>query len=469
MNENKYYLEGTFSISDPEKKKEMNNLILEVLMKTGTCRMTTKKVNGKRVPVVAKAAPNKNGIVKFDYSIFEKKIRKGNYYDVNLCKLVIHDIGYNHFAVTMDLIMVILESYSETSCFYMCGDRLVNVTYLAEIIEELTGKILCFDRRARVFDTVAYLKQFKKYENFEYSFYAFPLDYITDDQGQFLFYFCNFDKVIGPVEHDSEHDSKSDRDRRKAFECFELLKKNMELKVEAKEYITQLLDMTLDERKRESEREHALDYIARVSVHLPGAYLVKIYSEVYDENFFDVWYQIGKNGYWDVEESRNLSITRQFSNKHRLSDLYKMTSEDDFLGLWSDDEIILSEAMRSNLEEYKKKYDEIDIDVIADYDTIAILMSCIDDLQTFWNKQKYIDKEMLDEFTLRKDDMRYKKAVFVLRALINDEIRMFSEFTEQQVREWILRRVNRNAFANKYWHYIDILSNKKRRYELLGF
>ena len=137
--------------------------------------------------------------------------------------------------------------------------------------------------------------------------------------------------------------------------------------------------------------------------------------------------------------------------------------------VWDNEEILYSNSMQENIATYKKRYFEIEESNLSDFDTIANLINCIDDLQTFWNRDKYIDKDLLEEFIKNKDDIKYKKAVYVLRMLINDEIEMFSEFTKQQVRKWILHKVNWRMCADKYWHYIDLLSNKKLRKELLDF
>lgn len=146
-----------------------------------------------------------------------------------------------------------------------------------------------------------------------------------------------------------------------------------------------------------------------------------------------------------------------------------MNNEDDFIGVWDNEEILFSNSMQENIAYYKKRYFEIEESNLSDFDTIANLINCIDDLQTLWNSDKYMDKDLLEEFIENKDDIKYKKAVYVLGILINDEIEMFSEFTKQQVRKWILHKVNWRMCADKYWHYIDLLSNKKLRKELLDF
>lgn len=467
MSDDKYWLEGKFTLTDSEKMQEMNNLILEILRKTGTCRLTTKTVNGKEISVVAKPEPDKDGIVEFDYSVFEKIIRKGNYYNVNTGELVTPDRGYNHFGLTMNLILTVLEAYSETPCYFMSENDLGDVIGPAAVIEELTGKVLNFDKRARAFETLIYFRQFDKYKNFEYPFKEFPFDYCRVYRGQFTF---TFFVLKEPIKAPEKAESKFDKDRQLAFGCLELLRLKKELKDEALTYIIKLMDMTLAERQEEVNKKHPLDFISKVAVFLPAAYLVKIYAEAFDIDFFTLWYRIGKKGYWDVAGSAEfVQDLKTPSSKHFLYKLYQMNNEDDFIGVWDNEEILFSNSMQENMAYYKKRYFEIEESNLSDFNTITNLINCIDDLQTLWNSDKYMDKDLLEEFIKNKDDINYKKAVYVLGVLINDEIEMFSEFTRQQVRQWILSKVNLSKCADKCWHYIDLLSNKKRRKELLDF
>lgn len=468
MSDEMFWLEGTFLLTDPEKLKEMNNLILELLRKTGICRLTTKTIAGKTMQVVSKAVPDECGIIQFDYSIFERIKRNGNYYDTKTGKLVTPDRGYNHFGFTMNLIMTVLEAYSETPCFFMQENELSDITGPAAVIEELTGKVLNFERRARAFDTLTYFRKIEKFKCFKYSYKDFPFDYYLRDYGQSAFVFLILNEPIAPVEEPLDSEFKKNKEM--AFLCLELFNLTKELKDEALEYISKLMDMSLEEREKEAEREHPLSFIASVSVFLPAAYLIKIYAEAFDMDYFELWYQIGKEGYWDVKGLCELiKKPRTASKKHRLYRVYKMKNEDDFIGLWEGDEIILSNITQENIEDYKQRYCEIDDNSLSDYDTIAGLIRCIDDLQSFWNIDKYVEYDLLEEFMMKKDDIRYKKAVMVLRMLIDDEIALFSEFTELQVRKWILKKFNRKKLANKYWHYAAILSNKERRNGLLGF
>lgn len=93
----------------------------------------------------------------------------------------------------------------------------------------------------------------------------------------------------------------------------------------------------------------------------------------------------------------------------------------------------------------------------------------MDDLENSWNIRKHIEYNLLEEFLNNKEDICYKKAVYTLRKLINNELLLFPELTESQLRKWVIGNVNTYFYTNRYWHYLDVLSNFTFRKTLLGF
>ena len=55
--------------------------------KCGIRKTAEMEAAGKKAIVVSPVYPDENGIVSFDYSIFEKKKRKISTYDMNTCEL----------------------------------------------------------------------------------------------------------------------------------------------------------------------------------------------------------------------------------------------------------------------------------------------------------------------------------------------------------------------------------------------
>ena len=75
MRDDLYRLEGTVMIPD-NKKDEFNRYILQILDACGIRKTERIELDGRPITVVRRPEPDGQGIVSFDYSIFEKKKRK---------------------------------------------------------------------------------------------------------------------------------------------------------------------------------------------------------------------------------------------------------------------------------------------------------------------------------------------------------------------------------------------------------
>ncbi len=133
-----YKLAGTLSIP-AGKKDELNRYILQILNKCGIRKTEEMRLDGKTFTVVSLPKPDKDGVVRFDYSIFEKRKRETASYNMNTFELIVPDGGYREFQMAMNIIYVMLESYSETCCYFMRGDKIVNIVGYVELISDLLG------------------------------------------------------------------------------------------------------------------------------------------------------------------------------------------------------------------------------------------------------------------------------------------------------------------------------------------
>ena len=126
MADNKYHLAGKVNVP-AEKRDEMNRYVLEVMDKCGIRKTEKMTIAGVEVTVVSPARPNADGVVVFDYSIFEKKRREISTYDLNTCELCAEDRGYDEFALVINMIMVLQEVYTNGGCYLVYSDELCNI------------------------------------------------------------------------------------------------------------------------------------------------------------------------------------------------------------------------------------------------------------------------------------------------------------------------------------------------------
>ncbi len=149
MKDNMFCLAGKVSIP-VEKRNEMNKYVLEIMDKCGIRKTVEMTVAGKKVTVAAPARPNTDGIVLFDYSIFEKKKRKISQYDLNTCELYVEDPGYNEFGVVMNMIMVLQEAYTNGGCYFIKSGKLYDVEIYLLLIQGVLGEKVTLPGRIRM-------------------------------------------------------------------------------------------------------------------------------------------------------------------------------------------------------------------------------------------------------------------------------------------------------------------------------
>ena len=151
MADNMYQLVGKVNVP-AEKRDEMNKYVLEIMDKCGIRKMEKMTVEGVEVTVVSPVQPNADGIVMFDYSIFEKYEREICTYDLNTCELHAEDRGYREFAVVMNMIMVLQEVYTNGECYFVKSGKLYNIEGYLFLLQGVLGKRITVPGRARMWD-----------------------------------------------------------------------------------------------------------------------------------------------------------------------------------------------------------------------------------------------------------------------------------------------------------------------------
>ena len=102
------------------------------------------------------------------------------------------------------------------------------------------------------------------------------------------------------------------------------------------------------------------------------------------------------------------------------------------------------------------------------FDMEAALAKAIAIMSLEW-ECRYVNKDMVDEFIGNKEVSSYKKAVYLLQKLLEEDMEMFGEFTKTQVLEWILYEIDPEEKESRYSAYMSLLGTKKHRKEFMGF
>ena len=117
-----YRVEGDIVIQG-ESKELMNLFVLQLLDKCGIRKTEEIELAGKKLSVVSLPRPDEEGIIRFDYSIFERQKKETAEYDMNTCLLTTPDRGYQEFGVVMNIITVLQVLLSDSECRFMKEDK----------------------------------------------------------------------------------------------------------------------------------------------------------------------------------------------------------------------------------------------------------------------------------------------------------------------------------------------------------
>lgn len=481
--ENEYGIMGKVSIPK-EKRTEFNENVLKIFKSCGIRKTENIKLAGKMVTVVHTPEPDANGIVEFDYSVFEMFKKKTSYYDMNTCELHVTDQGYGALGAIVNMIMVMQDAYSSEHCFFMHDQKIERVEGYAYMIEETTGIILSFPNRQKVWDMLLFLKSHNRHDEIN-------LDEILDIVPS---HFCNIDieelKTCLICSSSSVQEPKEWFDRKKenikyistdqrtfyAYELFQKLIKSKGKK-EIDKFLKELLDSQISDRECLSQHEDEWGILAEISLYdLPGC-IVTAYGWAAKEKFWDLWFSLGINGYKDINRIQDLNNKEtanepsENSTEREERDFYKnilRNNEDEFLEFWDDQELYLSDSMKKNLRKWKHLYEKADEVCAAKISIEIFLADILSEMQNIW-KCRYADKKLINEFMANSNDIRYRKALLVFRQILDMYSGDFPELTASQEKEWVIKKYVKKADRLQISGYASLLINNSRRAKLLGF
>lgn len=89
--DNRYWIEGKVNIPE-ERREEFNENVRKLFRLCGIRKLEEIEIAGKLCTVVHEPEPDGQGIISFDYSVFERQKRKISTYDMNTCELHVEGI-----------------------------------------------------------------------------------------------------------------------------------------------------------------------------------------------------------------------------------------------------------------------------------------------------------------------------------------------------------------------------------------
>ncbi len=467
-----YQLAGKVNVP-AEKKDEMNKYVLEILDKCGIRKTAKMNVAGEKVTVVCPARPDAHGIVRFDYSIFEKIQRNVSTYDMNTCELYTEDRGYNEFGVVMNMIMVLQEVYTNGGCYFVESGKLYSISAYLSLLQGILGKRITLPGRIRMWDTYLFFRNAEDYQNVTYKdlIHDYSRDYGEIDIEQlFAVLEVEDQKLIfpdsnkEPISCREEIDSAGSLSRTEyAYRIF--CGMNEDEKNTMESFLAELLNAGLSERKELLAHRDKRGIIAELSLYVLPARLILAYAQAIEKDFWEIWDSFGGKGYSDIiqedapgDDDPDLFIILFYK-------VILRKNEDEFLEFWDGHNLTLSHDMKKCIQRWKKQFHDVSVpsDMLTEYFLAKIITRMND------SECRYVDKAFVKEFAEHGNDLNHQKALILLEQLLNKGQEYFPELTGEQADEWIIQD-QRNKFDRVEISALSsLLTNKRQRNKIFGF
>lgn len=419
----------------------MNRYVLEIIDKCGIRKTVEMMVAGKKVTVVTSAQPNADGIVLFDYSIFEKKKRKISKYDLNTCELYVENQGYSEFSIVMNMIMVLQEAYTNGGCYFTKSGKLYDIEIYLFLIQGVLGEKISVPGRIKMWDMYLFFRNSEKYKNITYKdlLEGYSKDYGELDTEQLIAVLEIENKeLIIPDEKKiscrNEINSANPCSRTEyACRIFGKMKATGEAGM--KSFLAELLNADFAKRKELSARQDEKGIIAELSLYVLPMRLVFAYAQAVNLDFWEIWDSLGTIGYSDIIQGADLKEDKSDFQKFHFYKVIQRKDEDEFLEFWDGSNLLLSQNMKECIRDWREQMSGISVPSVISVENF--LAKIIDRLER--SHCRYVDETFVTEFMEHGNEANYQKILILLQQLLDKGQEYFPELTGEQADEWVIR------------------------------
>ncbi len=470
MANNMYQLAGKVNVP-AEKRDEINQYILEILDKCGIRKTEKMTVAGVEVTVVSSVRPNTDGIVMFDYSIFEKKRREISTYDLNTCELYSEDRGYHEFGVVMNMIMVLQEAYTNGGCYFLQSGKLCDIEGYLLLLQGVLGRRITAPGRVRMWDTYLFFRNSTEYQNIAYKDL---LDDCSESYGK-----LDIEQLLAVFEVENQELMFPEKKRISCREeissagssgrieyAYRIFCGMNEAEKSAMEgFLAKLLNLNFSQRKELSKGSDENGIIAELSLYVLPARLILAYAQTVKKDFWEIWDSFGGKGYSDIIQEDHPQDVDSKLRKLLFYKVIQRKNEDEFLEFWDGCNLALSQDMKECIQLWKEQFNEIIVppDMLTEY-FLAKNMLRLKDIYF-----RYVDKAFVKEFEEHGNDLNYQKALILLEQLLDKGQEYFPELAGEQADEWIIQGKRDKFDCVAISAFVSLLTNKRQRNQIFGF
>ena len=470
MSEPKYWLVGKVSVPE-EEKAELNSAVLEVLNLCGIRKKKEITLAGKPITVLERPSVDENGIVEFDYSIFEKKSRICSTYDTKSCTLETREQGYSEFGVTMNLIMVLIECYCEGSCYFMIDRELVRIRGYLVLISTLLQRKIKANSRGKLWDILRFMRKHPECNmpKLREILFNLPWDYADLDFQQ-----LRAGLVIEDLEISSTEDVITERGQiTGASHKAKMDYLNKAMSIEYSEdraalfqYLKKLLELPMDQRKEVAAADDNFGVIAELSLYMLPPCVVVAFSILDHADFWETWDALAIDGYRDaIDEPRE---NQEKDEPIQRLDFYKQIQredQDEFLEFWDDENLNLSDSMKKRIQSWKELWESTQDDPVLDVESeMADLLTA---MEHDWSC-RYADAAFVELMIQNKDASEWRRSLRALRQIVDKGLKLFPELDRKTAIKWVktyLGQFDMIAMAA----FCSLMANETQRNRIFGF
>ena len=470
---NSYWLLGKVSVPD-DKKQEFNHTVLEILNLCGIRKTKEITLERKMVTVLEKPVPDQNGIVSFDYSIFEKKKRETSTYNCNTSELHTIDRGVGEFGLAMNLILLLQECYSNGSCYFMLDRKPVYIPAYMNMLCTILNRKVMINSRAKVWDIMLFMRNHPDCDMPDGSevFQGIPWNHCELDHFQLEGLFASERCEIEPPENDAISD------RAQISDANHLARMDYLYRIMDEEYqksesglenlLKMLLDSSLTDRMKSAEEQSNRGIISELSLYLHPASIVRAFALLKDADFWDTWGSLKVKGYKEVLPSANKKPKSSDDGEWTKHDFYKQIlrdNQDEFLEFWDGENLALSDDMQKRVLEWKILFEET-ADVPR-LDVPKYLADILSHMEHDW-QCRYADAALVGEILERRDDSKWRRALLLLRRVMDGDRDLYPELDREMAISWI-KTYRLPSDINAAAALCSLLTNKTQRLRIFGF
>ncbi len=473
MDENRYWLAGKVNVPE-EKKPEFNACVMEILRRFGLRKRKEIDTAGEKITILEQPAPDENGMVSFNYSIFEKKNRDISTYNMGTCELHSVDRGENEYGLAMNCILLLQECYSNGSCFFMEKRKPVDVYVYMCLLSTILNKKIYNNGREKIWDMLLLLRKTpdtdlpSEQDIFQS---VFPFNYSRLEEFQLLSMLVVDDTEPPatnkePIAYRTQIPGATYISQREYLYRI-MAEEYQHDKNSLADYLKELLHLPLPSREKIAEVEDNLGIIAELSLYVPPACVVSMFALLEKRPFWDAWDKLITEGYYTdiIHEDDEEKKRSEEWKKLTFYEIILRENEDEFLEFWDGENLILSDQMKERIQIWKRLIDEQEDQ--PDLQVKPYLGETLAYIQKEW-PCRYIDETFVAKILDHQDAPAWRRVLLVLRKIVDDGIDLFPEMNREVAVLWL--KSTRMPFdATAIAAFCSLMENDVARQQVFGF